>query len=115
MPEAPPARVTVSIDVDEERIRAIVREEIAAAPASTGMGTALPSSSWMTPPAAAKACDVSLYRVQELMRGGGVMKRPKNLDAANAKQIKWEVNVESLRAALNGEPARPMPKLLRGG
>lgn len=107
----PPVRVTV--ELDEERIRAIVREEIAAAPAA---GTApVHAGRWMTPGQAAQACGVPTRRVTGLRRAGRIRARPRNV-AVDAKQIKYEVDVESLKAALDGEQeTRPQLKSVRGG
>ncbi len=103
----PPARVTVSIDVDEERIRAIVREEIASA--APGAGTCTASETWATTGRAAKACGVGRKRVTALIAANAIQWRLRNLDPEKCKQKKYEVNVESLRAALRGETA-PEPR-----
>lgn len=82
--------------VDEERIRVIVREELAA------KGLATVAAAWLTPPAAAKALGVGLKRVRALIAAGAATTRPRNIRPGEAKQLKLEVNVASLEAALGG-------------
>jgi hypothetical protein len=65
----------------------------------------LPSArAYETPPRAAKAEGVGVRKVYAGIKSGAVETRSRNLDPANAKQIKLEVNVESLRRYLRGEP-----------
>lgn len=86
-------------ELDEEAIRAIVREELAKLPSA-------PREQWATPPKAARACGVSLKRVRALMAAGTVEKRRRNLAAGG--QAKWEIKIASLEAALAGEsPQKP--------
>lgn len=83
--------------MDEGRIRAIVREELATAGNSV---KARPG--WMTPPAAAKALGIGVKRVRALIDGGQVQTRARNLQPSSAKQLKLEVLVESVEIALRG-------------
>jgi hypothetical protein len=101
----PPARVTVSIDVDEERIRAIVREELAAAPA-TGQDTV--AREWLSVPRAAKACGVGVKRVKRAIRARRVRTRPLDPDRPDGR---LEVFVPSLREALDGASPAPTDAL----
>lgn len=71
------------------RMRLAMRQVRAAAPAR---------SSWMTPPAAAKATGVPVKSVRAWIRCGRITKRLKNL-SASPKQLKYLVNVNEVEAA----------------
>ena len=88
-------------ELDEERVRQIVREELASFRPATSAG-------WATPPRAAESRGVSLKRVRALMDRGVVEKRAKNSEAA---QPKMEILLSSLDAALSSDiaPAADQP------
>jgi hypothetical protein len=114
-----PAIVTVSASaaIDEDRLEQRIREIAEAvfdARAGTGRNP-VPAEVWMRTGKAAQECGVTARRVNGMRRAGLIRARPLNVDAGRAKQLKYEVDVESLKAALNGEAARPSPRLVRGG
>lgn len=99
--------------IDVEQIRAVVREEIAKAPAA-GDSTVRPG--WMTPPQAAKALGVPLKRVRKMIKIRRAKVRSCDPYNPNCKRI--EVNLTSLEAALSGEtPESPIGefRVHRGG
>ena len=93
--------------LDEERVRELVREELAKAP-----GVTQPvRPGWSTLPKAAKWLGVPRKRAQRLVRAGRVKTRlcdPTNVDA---KRI--EVNLASLEVALSGDAMEPPINLAR--
>jgi hypothetical protein len=88
-------------ELDQQRIREIVREELAAWKPATEAG-------WMTPPAAARSRGISVKRVRALMDAGAVLKRAKT----PGEHPKWEISLASLDKALAGElppaPTKPI-------
>ena len=97
---------------DEEHVRAIVREELAKAPA---VSDPVRPAGWMTPPKAAKALDVPLKRVRKVIRLRQAKVRLCDPSNPNCKRI--EVNLASLDAALSGAPESPIGefRVHRGG
>ena len=85
-------------EMDEERIRALIREELAKwKPATQEHG-------WMSPPAAAKARGISVKRVRALIAAGAVQARAKVPGSD-----KLEINLASLDATLSGESPKAAP------
>jgi hypothetical protein len=84
--------------LDEERVREIVRQELAAFKPEV-------SSGWATIPKAAKAEGRSTKHVRELVKAGYVVTRQRGISGNRV-----EINMNSLRAALAGEaPQAPEP------
>jgi hypothetical protein len=77
--------------VDEERVRQIVREELA------NMQTSPVQHGWVSPPRAAKLEGITTKRVYALIDQGLVSRRAKNPGSPHPK---WEISLDSLRAAL---------------
>src|SRR5438128_7711496 len=94
--------------IDVEQIRAVVREEIAKAPAASDP---VRPAGWMTPPKAAKAIGVPLKRVRKMLR----LRRAKVrlCDPSNPNCTRMEVHLPSLEAALSGEAQEQPLELLR--
>lgn len=100
MTEQPPARVQVSIDLDESRIREIarqvVREELRAA-----VPTTAPLIDFVSRARAAKACGVGAKKVRQLVKSGAVQ-----VNAMN------RVSIAQVREALESKaPAQPTDAL----
>ena len=92
----------------EPQIRRIVDERIAAA--LSAEQTPAPRPTWATLPKACELAGISVKRGRAIVKQGQVQVRSRNLDPANAKQIKLEVHVGSLEAALAGEvPQKTAP------
>jgi hypothetical protein len=97
--------------IDVEQIRAVVREELAKAPA---ISEPVRPTGWMTPPKAAKALGVPLKRVRKLIRLRQAKIRL--CDPGNPTCTRIEVNLPSLEAALSGEAPEPIElRAHRGG
>jgi hypothetical protein len=86
--------------IDEERVRAIVKEELGRA---GGAGREPVRSCWMTPPAAARFFGVGVKRIRAL---NGIERRLRNVNGENAKQRKYLVNVDEVAAALAAGSAK---------
>jgi hypothetical protein len=92
--------------IDEERVRAIVKEELERAGAAA---RAPEQATWVTPPACAEALGVGVKRIRALVRSGVVQKRARNIDPSRAKQLKLLVNRHEVEAALAASPLATPP------
>ena len=95
------AALQAECTIDEQRIRAIVREELD----SLGIRSTTRSTDWYTPPKAAHALGVSLKRVRGAMATGRVESRPRGFGPPR-QRAKLEVRLSSLEQTLRGDTTR---------
>jgi hypothetical protein len=91
-------------------VRAIVREELDARPASTARA-APPKSPWVTPPAAARETGVPVKTIHALRKAGRIEARMRTIPTAT-KGPKYLVNVEEVAEVAKtqaNEMIRPPP------
>jgi hypothetical protein len=78
-----------------EVVRQVLHDEMQARAAAA---SAPPKSPWMTPPAAARLTQIPLKTIRAWAREGRIQKRIRNR-SADAKQLKYLVNVDDVAAA----------------